>query len=230
MTRTIALLPFLLIACDPSEGPSTEDPKTKSSTTSTQVDGATDVEEESSSLDSPDSHAALDVSESTDVLELEPSWTTQVGSGESLVLISKWSGASVDDIGELNGLDVRDPIYPGQSLKLPLADDDQIQAFREARAQGHEDRLERYIESRGGLAEVDVHVVRTGETAWGIAKAENGIPVWVLASFNEGTDLSSLNIGDPLTIPVMADTVAELEAEEVDMIPAETVGLPIDYD
>ena len=229
MTRTIALLPFLLIACDSSEEPTTDDSKTKSSTTSTQVESSTDVQEESSSLDSPDPSLAAASSDSDESAELVPSWSTEVGSGESLVLISKWAGTSVEAIGELNGLDVRDSIYPGQSLKLPLEGEEQIQAFREARADGHQARLERYVDSRGGLAEVDVHIVRTGDTAWGIAQ-DNGIDSWVLARFNEDMDLARLDIGDPLQVPVMADTVASLEVEEVDSIPAETIGLPIDYD
>jgi LysM repeat protein len=164
------------------------------------------------------------------VSDESPAWQTEIGAGESLVLLSRWSGSSVEEIGELNQMDVRDSLYPGQRIKLPLADDAQIEAFQDARARGQQDRIDRYLSSRGGLVDVDVHVVRTGETAWQVARDETGIPLWVLASFNQDTDLQNLGIGQPLQVPVLGDTVASLDFEEVDSIQIETVGLPIDFD
>jgi LysM repeat protein len=222
MTRTLSILPFLLIACGPAEEPVEKQLKTRS------VE-ASKTDQKSKSAE--EATATEEVGYSLPVETVEsPSWQTEVSMGESLVLLSSWANTSVEAIGELNQLDVRDSIYPGQTLLLPLADDAQIDAFKEARALGHQDRLDRYLGSRGGLIDVDVHVVRTGETAWQIAHDETGIPLWVLASFNVDTDLQSLGIGQPLQVPVLGDTVAAFDEEELDFIQLETIGLPLDYD
>jgi LysM repeat protein len=226
MTRTISILPFLLIACGPQEKPVDQQP-TKKSVEATKTQQENKTSEESSSTEEVGYSLPVESDAETDDVS---SWQTEVGMGESLVLLSSWADSSVEAIGELNGLDVRDSIYPGQVLKLPLSDDAQIDAFREARAQGHQDRLDRYLGSRGGLVDVDFHIVRTGETAWQIAQDQTGIPLWVLASFNTDTDLNSLGIGQPLHVPVLGDTVAVYEVEELDSIQIETIGLPIDYD
>ena len=115
---------------------------------------------------------------------------------------------------------------------MPIAslDEAQVEIFRSARAVGTQDRLDAYLSSRGGLVDIDEHVVRTDESAWGIAQAQNGLPLWVLSSFNEDLDLDYIGIGQRLSVPVLGDTLASLEEEEVDSIDMETIGLPIDYE
>jgi hypothetical protein len=144
-------------------------------------------------------------------MELPRHVAVEVRSGENLVLLARWAGTSVEVVAELNGLDVTDPLYPGQSLLLPTADeaaDASLVTTREAFAQA---RLERYLERRGGLMALEEHRVRTGETAWAIARDQLGIPTWVLAAYNPGSDLEHLGIGERLMVPVLSDTVAELE-------------------
>ncbi len=138
----------------------------------------------------------------------------EVRSGENLVLLARWADSSVEAIAELNGLDIIDPLYPGQSLLLPTEDeaaDTALLAEREAFAQA---RLDRYLERRGGLMAVEEHRVRTGETAWGIAKDCYGIAPWVLAAYNPAVDLERLGIGERLSVPILADTVAALDEPE----------------
>ena len=232
MTRTLSILPFLLIACTPAEetvseqptGERTEEVKSKSS------EDKSDKKSDEAESQSPTGSSAGTMILGSNEVEEASGWQTEVVTGESLVLLSQWAGTTVEAIAELNGLDARDSIYPGQSILLPLADEAQIEEFRGARAKGSQDRLDRYLGARGGLIDVDVHVVRTGETAWNIATEQAGIPLWVLASFNEDLDLQTLGIGEHLQLPVLGDTVAELDFEEVDFIQPETIGLPVDYD
>lgn len=131
--------------------------------------------------------------------------------GESLVLIADWTGVTSEELAELNGIDVTDFLVAGQELSVPLhvVSLDQLQESRDAAL---DRRLERYLRGRGGLAGVDTHRVRTGETAWSIARDRHGLPTWVLAAYNPDVDLDRLRIGDSLQVPVLADTVAEAAA------------------
>jgi LysM repeat protein len=130
-----------------------------------------------------------------------------VRAGENLVGIASVAGVSVEEIVDANGLDARDPLQPGQALIIPL-EGDLAHAFAEARDFARADRLDRYVSGRGGLVGVEAHAVRTGETAWAIAKEQAGVPVWVLTAFNPDTSLDSLGIGQRVKVPVFADSVA----------------------
>ena len=145
---------------------------------------------------------------------MERTLAIEVRSGENLVLLARWADSSVEVLAELNGLDPTENLFPGQSLLIPSDDeacDETIVRTRDTAAQA---RLDGYLDRRGGLMAVEEHRVRTGETAWGIAREQLGIPTWVLAAYNPETDLEHLGIGERLLVPVLADTVAELEPEE----------------
>ncbi|MFH1465507.1 MAG: LysM domain-containing protein [Pseudomonadota bacterium] len=137
----------------------------------------------------------------------------EVRAGESLVLLARFSECSVEVLAEVNGLDPTEPLFPGQGLLLPSEDehgDSAIRARRDAFAQA---RLDTWLERRGGLLALEEHRVRTGETAWGIARDARGIPSWVLAAYNPEVDLDRLTIGARLVVPVLGDTVADAEPE-----------------
>ena len=229
MTRYISVLPFLLIGCNES---STETEETPTTTVESEVSDPVESEEEDiqSENENEESGASMYLLEPEVPEEASAAYSTRVGTGESLVLISRYSGLSVDEIGDYNQLDVTATIYPGQMLELPFEDEAQVEMFRSARAVGTQDRLDAYLSSRGGLVDIDEHVVRTGESAWGIAQGQNGLPLWVLSSFNEDLDLDYIGIGQRLSVPVLGDTLASLEEEEVDSIDMETISLPIDYE
>jgi len=133
-----------------------------------------------------------------------------IRTGENLVGIASVAGLSVEDLVEANGIDARHALRPGQELRIPL-DDDLAHAFAEARDFARADRLDRYMAGRGGLVGVESHAVRTGETAWGIAREQAGVPVWVLTAFNPDTGLDSLGIGQRVKVPVFADSVASID-------------------
>ncbi len=143
--------------------------------------------------------------------DLPRSVTVEVRAGENLVLLARWADSSVETVAELNGLDVSEPLYPGQSLVLPSVDETSDAAVLDSRQAFAQGRLERYLERRGGLMAVEEHRVRTGETAWAIARDQHGIPTWVLEAYNPDTDLGRLGIGERLLVPVLSDTVAEVD-------------------
>ncbi len=134
-----------------------------------------------------------------------PVYQVQVRSGENLVIIASWGEVSVEDVLAVNpGLDPSDPLQVGQTLALPGESDEDYVAMRQVWSDA---RLTRYIDRHGGLAGVVDHRVRTGDTAWKLAEGEAGVPMWVLAAFNEGSDLETLHIGDTVILPVLADQV-----------------------
>ena len=133
--------------------------------------------------------------------------------GDSLVGLAYVAGVSVESIVDLNEIDPRATLQPGATLLMPL-EAELADAFMEARTFAREDRLGRYISGRGGLVSVEPHSVRTGETGWGIAHGQAGVPVWVLASFNPDVELDQLGIGQHLQLPVFADSVASAETVE----------------
>ncbi len=163
-----------------------------------------------SSIESDGQEAVGEVMEEVAV-PMERTLAVEVRTGENLVLLARWADSSVEALAELNGLDPTESLFPGQSLLIPSADeacDDTIVRTRDTASQA---RLDGYLDRRGGLMAVEEHRVRTGETAWGIAREQLGIPTWVLAAYNPDTDLEHLGIGERLMVPVLADTVAEVE-------------------
>ena len=157
----------------------------------------------------------FEVSEIAESEPLEtPVFLATVRSGENLVLISQWADVSVEDVLAVNpGLDPAAGLQVGQTLALPGETDDDYVAMRQVWSDA---RLTRYLDKRGGLAGTVDHRVRTGDTAWGLAKSEADVPMWVLAAFNEGDDLERLNIGDTVVLPVLADQVVAVNPTEVD--------------
>ena len=127
--------------------------------------------------------------------------------GESLYDLARWAGVTIEDLETLNAIDMHSGLKPGQSLEIALTDDELVR-FEKRRARAGASRVERYLRRRGGLVEVKVHRVRTGETLWSIARANGRLPMWFLATYNEGRDLDHIAIGDALQVPVVGDAVA----------------------
>jgi hypothetical protein len=135
-----------------------------------------------------------------------PSVSIEVRSGESLVLLADFAHGRAEDVADLNGIGVKDAIVPGQTLRVPTSDAEAFGARRDAWLAG---KVERYLSRRGGVVGLADRRVGTGDTAWSIARAQGRVPMWIVEYYNPDTDLDRLGIGDQLTLPVFADTVAD---------------------
>jgi hypothetical protein len=171
---------------------------------------------ESETADSPDT-TAISIQEDFQVVAEEshpaPEYYIQVRSGENLVGLSNWAHTTPTQLAEINGMDVQDMLIAGQTLGFSLSGA-AIDEFESAREDVLEERLDRYLESRGGLFTVEGHAMRSGETVWGLAKANGGLPMWVVGAFNSDMNLDRLAIGDTVTLPVLSDSVqVSLEPE-----------------
>ena len=130
----------------------------------------------------------------------------QVQDGESLAQLASIAGLTAEEIAEASGITVTSPLRVGQELVLPTTAD-RAEAIEDDRAQALSGRLERYLGRHGGEADVETYTVRTGDTVWGIARQQHGMPTWVLRAYNPGVDLDRLQIGQELSVPVLGDTL-----------------------
>jgi LysM repeat protein len=134
--------------------------------------------------------------------------SVEVQDGESLSLLASWSGVTAEDIAAASGITVTSRLMPGQEIAIPM-DPMAAEGFEVRRQDAMAARVQRYLDRRGGELSIDQHTVRTGESAWSIARSAVGIPTWVLAFYNPGIDMDHLTIGQGLTVPLFTDTVAD---------------------
>ncbi len=131
--------------------------------------------------------------------------------GEALAHFARWSGLPVEDIAEASGLALDVPLAVGTSVLVPSLEEGLASRIEVARDAHHIRRAEGYLASRGGSVGTEFYEVRTGDTAWSIAQDHAGLPVWLVESLNPSVDLERLRPGQELMLPVVADTVAQVE-------------------
>jgi len=150
--------------------------------------------------------------EIADVEEVEPVYAFyDLKRGETLAHFARWSGLSLEEVAEASGLDLGGDYPVGTALRIPL-DSVELQAQIDERREAHRTRrVDAYVAGRGGTVGTDFFTVRTGDTAWSIARDAQGIPVWVLEAYNPTANLDSLQPGQELLVPVLADIVVDAE-------------------
>jgi len=158
----------------------------------------------------PSSASASSTPVVEELVEPEPApvATFRLRHGETLHYFAKWSGLPVEVIAEASGLDLAGNYAVGEEVVIPSTGVD-IAAVETAREAHWNRRIEGYLASRGGALGSDFHTVATGETAWSISRESNGIPVWLLASYNPDVSLDALRPGEKLLVPVLADIVVD---------------------
>ena len=143
--------------------------------------------------------------------------------GETLAHFARWSDLPVEDIATWSGLELTGSYHVGTEVFLPITGE-QLSQVESARAQHREARVDGYLAMRGGSVGNDFYAVRTGDTAWDIARHSQDIPVWLLEAYNPSVDLDRLRPGDELMVPVLADTVADAVP---DVLPEDEVEQPL---
>lgn len=133
--------------------------------------------------------------------------------GETIAHFARWSGSTVEEIAELSSVSL-DGEYPvGLELTLPITNET-LASVEEKREAHRVARVDGYLASRGGSEQSEFYTVKTGDTAWSISKNQQGIPVWVLESYNPSVNLDRLRPGQELMVPVLTDTLVDAGAEE----------------
>lgn len=158
----------------------------------------------------PDLEITHDVVEPAAVTSVEdvgePTVTYHLRRGETLDHFARWADLPVEILADTSGLPLTEPLAVGTLVRVP-ADSDRRSRIEVRRDAHHERRAEGYLASRGGSVGTEFHVVRTGQTAWAIAKENGDLPVWLLETFNPSLDLDYLKPGQAVMLPVTADMV-----------------------
>ncbi len=144
---------------------------------------------------------------------LPPGRWFELRRGETLAHFARWSELPVEDVALWSGLDLDGAYAVGTQVFLPVTGA-ALSQVELSRASHREVRVDGYLSLRGGSVGNDFYQVRTGDTAWGIAKNNQDIPVWLLEAYNPSVDLERLRPGDELMLPVLADVVADAEVGE----------------
>ncbi|MBW1880801.1 MAG: LysM peptidoglycan-binding domain-containing protein [Deltaproteobacteria bacterium] len=142
--------------------------------------------------------------------EVEPEVMAQFSlrRGETLDHFARWSGFPVEDIAGFSDLDL-DGDYPvGTEILLP-AEGEALAEIEVNRDEHWQRRVDGYLSSRGGAVSTEFYSIRTGDSAWGIARDKYSMPIWVLEAYNPSVDLDRLRPGQELLVPVLADTVVD---------------------
>ena len=134
----------------------------------------------------------------------------QLRRGESLAHFARWSGVPVEEIASSSGLELDGEYAVGQEIILPISQES-LAEVEKARDTHRVKRVEGYLASRGGSDKSDFYTVKTGDTAWSIAKSQQRLPLWLLESYNPNVDLDKLRPGQELMVPVLSDTVVDAE-------------------
>lgn len=182
----------------------------------------------SSSSASAEATAVASLRPSVDVPE-GPEARFTLRRGETLAHYARWSELPVEVIAAASELDL-DGIYPvGTEVVVPI-DDQGLAALTARRDRHHQARVDAYLAARGGSSGNLQVEVRTGDSAWTIAKEHEGIPVWLLESLNPGVDLEHLRPGQTLVVPRIGQgTVASADdAEESTNVDEDEVDLLAD--
>ncbi|MBN2800529.1 MAG: LysM peptidoglycan-binding domain-containing protein [Deltaproteobacteria bacterium] len=217
-SRTIALIALALSACAPTSPPQ----DTEVARLSVDLLDEQPVQtEEFAALWEPlpePEPLAPSASETVLVLGGEAVLTEETRSyalrrGETLAHFARWAEEPIERVAERSGLDLEGR-YPVGTEVLLTGSAEALASVERAREQHAEGRLRRYLSSRGGEVGTATYTVRTGDTAWSIAKQEQGVPVWVLESYNPDTALDRLRPGQVLEVPVLADIVVDADQIE----------------
>ncbi|MEZ4237692.1 MAG: LysM domain-containing protein [Myxococcota bacterium] len=134
----------------------------------------------------------------------KPLITFQLRRGETLAHFARWSELPIETIAAASGLSPLDDQLPvGTPIKVPL--DEDARAKVEAARDDHRfRRAEGWLAAHGGEVGTEFYQVRTGDSAWTIAREHGQMPVWVIESYNPSLDLEALRPGQQLMLPLVA--------------------------
>ena len=142
---------------------------------------------------------------------------------ESLSLFSEWSGVARTDLAEKNGLkDSSKELPVNTPLTIPLTAD-QLDRLEHARDRYHETYQNAFFK-KFTVQELQSYTIQRGDSLWKLSRlSETRVPLWLMAKLNPGSDLSVLNVGDTVKIPILvASTTGNTSRFAMDALSATT--------
>jgi len=124
-----------------------------------------------------------------------------VDADETLGHYATWLEISTQRLRELNGLRPNQDIHIGQRIRLSYerVSAEEFQRRRDEYQRGVEEDFFSSYE----VDSLQTHKVGRGQNIWQICNDMYQVPIWLVAKYNPERDLSRLNPGDTLSIPVV---------------------------
>ena len=123
---------------------------------------------------------------------------------ETLSHIADWARLSVNELRRMNNLRRRGSrISVHQSIKVPFRRVTP-EEFEEKRQEYHKAIQEDFF-SNYKIDKVISRKLKRGETLWEICNNIYFIPFWLLSHYNPDKDINSLQAGESIAIPILAD-------------------------
>jgi len=140
------------------------------------------------------------------LLQIDPSrWSvhggerTAIQPGETLGHYAEWLEVPTQRLRDLNGMRRGSAVTIGKRVRLDFS---RVSAaeFEARRLAYHRSVRVTYLEDFE-IKGTEEHVLRRGETLWGLSRTHYGVPVWLLWDYNPSLDFGNLAPGARLTIP-----------------------------
>ncbi len=123
---------------------------------------------------------------------------------ETLGHYATWLEVSTRRLRELNGLRYNQEIHIGQRIRLTY---DRIDAEEfEQRRNEFQRSIQEDFFAAYQVDTVQTYRIKRGQNIWQICNEVFELPMWLVAKYNPDRDLTKLNPGDELTIPIVVAT------------------------
>jgi membrane-bound lytic murein transglycosylase D len=125
--------------------------------------------------------------------------TIRVAAEETLGHYADWLGLNSARLREINHLKFRTPVRIGQRIRLDFS---QVtpQVFETLRHEYHREQQAAYFAGHR-IVGTEVHITRSGDSAWTLTQHAADLPVWLLQQYNPDLDLSALRAGTQIVLP-----------------------------
>jgi membrane-bound lytic murein transglycosylase D len=128
--------------------------------------------------------------------------TITVRPHESIGHYAEWAQVSAASVRRLNGLSYHQRIHVGQTIRVNYARVGK-QQFEEKREAYHRQLQQEYLE-KYKIERIQTHIIRPRQNVWYLCQYKYKVPLWLVEKYNQGKDLTQLNVGDKVLIPIVA--------------------------
>ncbi|MEE9282352.1 MAG: LysM peptidoglycan-binding domain-containing protein [Myxococcota bacterium] len=124
-----------------------------------------------------------------------------VDAGETLGHFADWLEIPTGRLRRINQISSRRPLRMGQRIRLDFSATS-TQVFQQRRIEYHKGIEEDFFGSYRVAGTID-HTLRRGENLWVLSHDVYAVPIWLIHRYNPTSDLTRLNPGSKLKIPVV---------------------------
>jgi membrane-bound lytic murein transglycosylase D len=131
----------------------------------------------------------------------------EVQAEETLGHYADWLEIRTQRLRDLNGMPFERAVVYGQRIRLDFSRVDH-KLFEARRIAYQEQRQESFFLAYQ-IADIQDHVIRSGESLWILAQRRYDVPVWLLRQYNPDLDLDRVNPGTVVKFPRLERIAAE---------------------